>query len=339
MRDKYKEGANFIDTARIYLKAGDGGDGCDSFERDQAGRKVRCSGGPGGNGGDIVFVVDINVRTLLDFQYRQHFEAQRGGHGSSTNKKGAYGADRVIKVPPGTVVKDHATNDILADMVRLGEKFIICSGGRGGAGNSRFREAEEGHAGEERTVLLELKLIADVGIVGYPNAGKSTLISRISHARPKIADYPFTTKEPNLGVVRYQGSEFVVADIPGLIEGAHQGKGLGDRFLRHIERTKIIIHMIDMSGFSQRDPVEDYRQINEELSLYSPTLAKKPQIIAANKMDVGSTAVKALKKFRASYKRKKVHPISAMKGEGLDALLQDMAAALKKVSEDDEESV
>lgn len=249
----------FIDTAKLYLKAGGGGDGCDSFERDQAGRKMRTNGGPGGKGGGIFFKVDENVRTLLDFQYRQHFEADRGSHGSSNNKKGAFGADRFIKIPTGTVIKDFATGGILADLVNPGETFLACKGGEGGSGNSRYRPAGEGQKGEEKTILLELKLIADVGIVGYPNAGKSTLISRISKARPKIADYPFTTKEPVLGVVRFKNFEFVVADIPGLIEGAHAGKGLGDKFLRHIERTKILVHLLDMAAFSPRDPIADYK--------------------------------------------------------------------------------
>ena len=225
----------FIDTARIYLKAGDGGDGCNSFERDMAGRKLRSNGGPGGRGGDIVFKVDTNVHTLLDFQYRQHFEGGRGAHGSSNNKKGAAGQERVIKVPAGTTIKDFGTNAILADLVMPGATFPACTGGKGGSGNSRYRTAEKGQKGEEKTVLLELKLIADVGIIGYPNAGKSTLITRLSRARPKVADYPFTTKEPVLGVSKVGDFEFVIADIPGLIEGAHSGKGLGDKFLRRAE--------------------------------------------------------------------------------------------------------
>lgn len=326
-------GAGFIDTAKIYLKAGDGGDGCNSYEKDMAGRIVRHSGGPGGKGGDIIFKVDENVRTLLDFQYRQHFEADRGGHGSSNNKKGASGQDRIIKVPQGTIIKDFHKSNVLSDLVRTGETFLACRGGKGGSGNSKFRPAEEGEEGEEKTVLLELKLIADVGIVGYPNAGKSTLISRISKARPKVADYPFTTKEPALGVVRFKDYEFVVADIPGLIEGAHLGKGLGDKFLRHIERTKVLIHLIDMSGLSQRDPVEDYKHLDKELDLYSKALINKPQIIAANKMDVGKTAKEALKGFKASFKKKKVIPVSALKGEGLDKLLSEVIRVLNKSAE------
>lgn len=334
MRDKYKEGAGFIDTAKIYLKAGDGGDGCDSFERDLAGRKLRPNGGPGGKGGDIFFKVDENVHTLLDFQYRQHFESKRGGHGSSNNKKGAAGEDCIIKVPTGTVIKDFETNKILADLVKPGETFLACKDGEGGSGNSRYRTAEKGKTGEEKTVLLELKLIADVGIVGYPNAGKSTLISRISKARPKIADYPFTTKKPILGVARFKAIEFVIADIPGLIEGAHLGKGLGDRFLRHIERTKILIHLIDMGGLSQRDPVEDYKKLNKEIELYSKALVEKPQIIAANKMDLGESAKESLKYFKAAFKTKKIIPISALQGEGLDALLLEISRVLSRMQTD-----
>lgn len=323
----------FIDTAKLYLKAGDGGNGCDSFERDMAGRKMRANGGPGGKGGDIFFKVDENVRTLLDFQYRQHFKAGRGGHGSSNNKTGAVGSDCFIKTPSGTVIKDFKTGAILADLVKPGDTFLICKGGARGSGNSRFRPAGQGQEGEEKTVLLELKLIADVGIVGYPNAGKSTLLSRVSKAHPKIADYPFTTKEPILGVARVGNFEFVVADIPGLIEGAHAGKGLGDKFLRHIERTKILIHLVDMGGFSQRDPVEDYKKINQELELYSKTLAEKPQIIVANKMDLGESAKDSLKNFKAAVKRKKVVPISAKQGEGVDKVISEVGKGLKKISE------
>ncbi|MDD5450181.1 MAG: 50S ribosome-binding GTPase, partial [Candidatus Omnitrophica bacterium] len=231
----------------------------------------------------------------------------------------------------GTIIKNYETGEFLADLVTIGQTFMACRGGEGGPGNSKFRPAEKGAEGEEKTVLLELKLIADVGILGYPNAGKSTLISKISRARPKIADYPFTTKEPILGVVRFRGNEFVVADIPGLIEGAHAGKGLGDKFLRHIERTKILIHLIDMSGFSQRDPAEDYKRLNMEMGLYSKALIKKPQIIAANKMDVGKTAKDALKKFRAALKRKKIIPVSALKNEGLDVLLSETSKVLSHV--------
>lgn len=320
----------FIDTAKIYLKAGNGGDGCNSYERDKSGRIMRANGGPGGNGGDIIFQADENVHTLLDFQYRRHFDSKRGAHASSNNKKGAYGESTIIRIPAGTIIKNFDTGEILKDLVKTGDTFLACRGGEGGSGNSRFRSAEEGHEGEEKTVLLELKLIADVGIVGYPNAGKSTLISRISKARPKIADYPFTTTAPALGVVRHKGNEFVVADIPGLIEDAHKGKGLGDKFLRHVERTKILIHLVDMSGLNGRDPLTDYRQLNKELEFYSKDLAKKPQIIAANKMDVGETAKEALKKFKKALKAKKVMAISAKNSEGLDELLSSTAKILKK---------
>lgn len=321
----------FIDTARLYLKAGDGGSGCNSFEKDQAGRKIRHNGGPGGRGGGIILRVDENVHTLLDFQYRQHFEGGHGGQGSSNNKTGGTGKDFFIKIPRGTIVKDFATGVILADLVKPGESFLICRGGEGGSGNSRNRLAGEGSSGEEKKILLELKLLAEAGIVGYPNAGKSTLLSKISRARPKIADYPFTTKEPILGVVKYKDFEFVVADIPGLIEGAHLGKGLGDRFLKHVERTKVLIHLIDMSGFSQREPVSDYRKLNRELRLYSQVLAKKPQVIAANKMDIGNEARANLKKFKASFKTKRIVPISALNAQGLEELLKEVARVLSSV--------
>jgi len=320
----------FIDTARIFLKAGNGGDGCNSFERDCAGRKLRSNGGFGGKGGDIIFEVDKNVRTLLDFQYRQHFKAGNGGNGSSNNKKGNSGSGSVIKVPTGTIIKDAETGQVLVDLIKPHQTFLACHGGEGGSGNSRYRSADEGAQGEQKTVLLELKLIADVGIVGYPNAGKSTLISRISKARPKIADYPFTTKEPVLGVVNYRGFEFVVADIPGLIEGAHAGKGLGDTFLRHIERTRILVHLIDMSGLSQRNPTDDYRTLNKELGLHTKALLEKPQIIVANKMDMGEQAEDALAAFKSMLKRTKVMPISALKGEGLSSLLAQITKVLQK---------
>lgn len=328
----------FIDTAKLYLKAGDGGNGCDSFERDRSGRKMRSNGGPGGKGGDIFFKVDGNIHTLLDFQYRQHFEAKGGGYGSSNNKTGAAGEGRVIKVPAGTIIKDFDTGTVLADLVRDQEAFLACRGGKGGSGNSRFRVADKGVAGEEKTVLLELKLIADVGIIGYPNAGKSTLISRISHARPKIADYPFTTKEPVLGVARHADLNFVVADIPGIIEGAHAGRGLGDRFLRHIERTKILVHLVDMAAWDVKAPLSNYRKLNKELALYSKALAKKPQIIVANKMDAGPAAKDALARFKKGLRGKKVIPISALKSQGIEEFLKAVARLLAKAKQNDKDA-
>lgn len=314
---------NFVDTAKVYLKAGDGGDGCNSFERLKSGRRGRPNGGPGGKGGDIIFEADINVHTLLDFHYRQHFKAKKGSHGGSNHKAGAQGEDCIIKVPPGTIIYDYYSKEILRDLDHPGLRVCICKGGSGGKGNTFARQATEGEEGESRVVLLELKLIADVGIIGYPNAGKSTLLSHITNAKPKIADYPFTTKEPILGVVKYRDREIVVADIPGLIDGAHRGRGLGHRFLRHIERARLLLHLLDMAGAEERDPVEDYLRLNIELKLYSSTLVNKPQIIVANKMDVGDNAVENLKRFKRHI-RKKVVPISAQTGMGLKTLLGEI---------------
>jgi len=324
----------FIDNAKLDLKAGGGGDGCNSFERDQAGRKQRPNGGPGGKGGDIFFKVDNNVHTLLDFQYRRNFVAGRGGHASSNNKTGASGTDYFIHIPAGTVIKDFKTGKILADLLEPGKTFLACKGGAGGSGNSKHHLAGKGEEGKEKTVLLELKLIADVGLIGYPNAGKSTLLSHLTKARPKIAGYPFTTKEPILGVIRVGDFDFVIADIPGLIEGAHSGKGLGDKFLRHVERTKALIHLIDMAGIDQRDPVEDYKSLNKELGLYSKVLAEKPQVIVANKMDVGKSAEESLKRFKKAFKRKKIIPISAKQGEGLKKVISEISKILRRIQEE-----
>jgi GTP-binding protein len=313
----------FIDEARIYVKAGNGGNGCSSMHRDKVNRIGRPDGGFGGGGADIIFVADPNIHTLLDLQYRQHVKGHSGSHGSSNHKKGQRAEDEVIRVPAGTLIKDAATGLILRDLIKPGDRVIAAKGGEGGRGNSRGREAEYGFPGEEKTLVLELKVIADVGIIGYPNAGKSTLISRISSARPKIASYPFTTKEPNLGVVKIHDDAIVVADIPGLIEGAHKGKGLGHRFLRHVERTRLLIHLVDISAFEGRDPYEDYASLNEELKLYSQALAKTPQVIVLNKTDMPSAADN-LKKFKARLKKKKVFPISALTGDGIKELLTEL---------------
>lgn len=311
----------FVDQAKISVKAGNGGDGCNSTYRDLFCRRGRPDGGEGGKGADVVFVTDPNIHTLLDFQYRQHFVAESGGHGGSNHKKGRYGEDLYIKIPPGTIIKDAANGLVLRELVKNGEHVIIAKGGPGGRGNSRGRVAQYGFPGEEKLVLLELKMIADVGIVGFPNAGKSTLVARISSARPKIAGYPFTTKEPVLGVVKvHEGATFTAAEIPGLIEGAHMGKGLGDRFLRHVERTKVLIHLVDISGFEGRDPYKDYVALNKELKLYSKELAAKPQFIALNKIDMDN-ALTNVKKFRKHLRGKKVYPISAVTGEGVKELM------------------
>jgi GTP-binding protein len=323
----------FVDQAKIYLKAGGGGKGCHSIFYDRYHNNGQPDGGMGGKGADVIFAADDNIQTLLDFQYRQHFEAEFGTHGSSNHKKGRYGKDLVIKVPPGTVIKDALSGLVLRELINSGDSVVIARGGFGGRGNSRNRPATSGIPGEEKRVVLELKLIADVGIVGYPNAGKSTLISKVSSARPKIANYPFTTKVPVLGVVKIHGDErLVFAEVPGLIEGAHLGKGLGDRFLRHVERTKALIHLIDISGFEGRDPYKDYVSLNKELRLYSKELMKKPQVIALNKCDIDS-AKDNIKRFKRHMRGKKVFVISAATGDGIKELLSAVyknAKSLKK---------
>jgi GTP-binding protein len=311
----------FVDQAKIYLKAGNGGKGCHSTFYDRYHNNGQPDGGHGGKGADVVFMADANIQTLLDFQYRQHFEAESGTHGSSNHKKGRYGKDLVIKVPPGTIIKDAASGLVLRELINCGDSVVIARGGPGGHGNSKNHPATIGIPGEEKRVVLELKLIADVGIVGYPNAGKSTLISKISSAKPKIANYPFTTKVPVLGVVKIHGDEHMVfAEVPGLIEGAHLGKGLGDRFLRHVERTKTLVHLVDISGFEGRDPYRDYVNLNKELKLYSKELMKKPHVIALNKCDIES-AKDNVKKFKRRVPGKKVFVISAATGEGVKELL------------------
>ena len=319
----------FPDYARIRLKAGGGGDGCSSIYRDKYNRRGTPDGGPGGKGGDVIIRADSNIHTLLDFNYRRHITAERGAHGGSNNKKGRSGSDLTVLVPPGTIIRSAADNLVLRDLVRQGDEVVIVKGGWPGRGNSGGREATRGAPGEEREVILELKLIADVGIVGYPNSGKSTLISKISSARPKIADYPFTTKEPVLGVVKlYDDASFVVADIPGLIEGAHHGRGLGDRFLRHIERTRALIHLVDISGQEGRTPWDDYSVVVKELKLYSRELAGRPQIIALNKTDLpGST--ENIKAFRR-HTRKKTYDISALTGDGVKKMLNEVYKLLKR---------
>jgi len=319
----------FVDQAKIYVKAGDGGNGCQSLYRDKWNRKGKPDGGDGGKGGDIIIQADASLYTLLDFKYRSSFIAENGQHGSGKNKKGKDGKDLILKVPIGTVIKDAQSQVILRDLVQDKDFVVSAKGGKGGRGNQYGKEAKPGEIGEKRELILDLKLIADVGLVGFPNVGKSTLISKISHARPLIADYPFTTKKPILGVVDYQDFRFVVADVPGLIAGSHKGKGLGDRFLRHIERTKIILHIIDMSGSGERNPIEDYQKINEELSLYNKILLEKTQILVANKMDL-ENAQENLKLFRKKI-RKKIYPISALKEQGLEELLGRIKTELQKM--------
>ncbi|MFA5038515.1 MAG: GTPase ObgE [Candidatus Omnitrophota bacterium] len=320
----------FIDTAKIHIKAGNGGNGCQSYFRDTRVEHGKPNGGDGGDGGDVVLKADKSIYTLLDFQFQRHFKAQAGTNGSSSDKTGARGADCFIRVPVGTVVTDLTADCLIRDMDRHGMEIIVARGGKGGRGNSRRQDAEHGEPGEEKDLGFNLKLIADVGIIGYPNAGKSTLISKISNATPKIASYPFTTKAPTLGVVAPVDTDenFIIADIPGLIEGAHKGKGLGDRFLKHVERTKILVHLVDMAGVDGRDPCEDYRVINEELEAFSNELAEKKQIVVANKMDL-EPAKSNLKAFEARY-GKKIIPVSAVTGQGLEKLLEEIVKNLRK---------
>jgi GTP-binding protein len=320
----------FIDIAKIHVKAGDGGNGCNSYFRDTRVEHGKANGGDGGDGGDVILRADKSIYTLLDFQYQRHFKAQNGKHGSSNDRSGARGQDRAVSVPLGTVVTDQGTGCLIRDLNEHGLEVIVAKGGIAGRGNSRNRDAELGAPGEKRELGLNLKLIADVGIVGFPNAGKSTLISKISNAAPKIASYPFTTKAPTLGVVDLEedDSQFIIADIPGLIEGAHKGKGLGDKFLKHVERTKILVHLVDMAGVDGRDPWEDFRVLNEELDAFSQVLTDKKQIIVANKMDLEAAGTN-IKKFKKNY-RKKLFEISALKADGLEALVDEIAKYLKE---------
>lgn len=317
----------FIDHVGIFVKAGDGGDGCHSFSKGRFQRHKRPDGGDGGKGGDIIIRSDNNVQTLIDFYYRKHFKAESGTNASSNHKNGSEGKELVIRVPIGTIVRDKHEDITYCDLNELGRSIVIVKGGEGGRGNSRGRDATPGGDGEEKDITLELKLVADVGIIGYPNVGKSSLLSRISNAKPKIASYAFTTKTPLLGLVRLDKERsFVVCDIPGLIEGAHLGKGLGDEFLRHVERTRVLIHMIDMASVEKRDPSSDLKSINSELEQYNPLLLKRPQILAANKMDLPE-ASENLKRFKKKT-RKVIYPISCATGEGLDKLIE---AAYKKL--------
>jgi GTP-binding protein len=322
----------FIDTAKINVKAGNGGKGCHSYFRDTRVEHGKANGGDGGDGGDVVLRADKTIYTLLDFQYQRHFKAPDGKNGSSNDKAGARGGDCIVRVPVGTVVTDLDTDCLIRDLNHDGINIVVARGGCGGHGNNRRSDAQPGEPGEEKNIGFNLKLIADVGIVGFPNAGKSTLISKISNATPKIASYPFTTKAPTLGVVRLEDrdEDFIVADIPGLIEGAHDGKGLGDKFLKHVERTKILVHLVDMAGVDGRDPCEDFRVINEELEAFSEELADKKQIVVANKMDL-ETAGENIKRFKKQVK-KRIFEISALKEEGLEALVEEITKKLPQDS-------
>ncbi|HUN09406.1 MAG TPA: GTPase ObgE [Aggregatilineales bacterium] len=328
-----------LDEVKIYVRSGDGGDGIIAFLREKYMPKGGPAGGDGGHGGDVVFVVNPKLNTLSPFQGKVHFKAERGKNGGNKNMTGAGGADLEIEVPPGTVVKDAETGTVIADLVRPNDRVVVAKGGRGGKGNARFatssnqapRIAEKGAPGQEHWLLLELRLIADVGLVGMPNAGKSTLLSVISNARPKIADYPFTTLEPNLGVVRYDDQDLVVADIPGLIEGAHMGVGLGHAFLRHIQRTRVLVHLINGASES---PLADFSQINSELALFDEKLAQKPQIVVFTKMDLPE-AQNRWPEIEAALKARNVEvmSISSATQANIRPLIQRMFTVISELPE------
>jgi GTP-binding protein len=324
----------FIDEAKIYVKAGDGGRGCVSFRREKYVPRGGPDGGDGGNGADVIMIARRNMTSLLDYRYQRHYKAKRGVHGKGKDQHGKNAEDLLIPVPLGTMIKDFESGAFYGDLTEDGQTLVIARGGKGGRGNARFvtatnqapKEAEPGVPGQEKTLKLELKLLADVGLLGFPNAGKSTLISRVSAARPKIADYPFTTLVPNLGVVSYgDGATFILADIPGLIEGAHEGAGLGIQFLRHIERTKILIHLLDLSPMTQRDPIEDYAAMNRELKSYNEELSKTPQIVALNKIDI-TEAREELETIEKHFSDLdiKTFPISSATGEGTKELVWEV---------------
>jgi GTP-binding protein len=329
----------FVDEVRIHVQAGRGGNGAVTFRREKYVPRGGPSGGDGGKGGDVVAVVDPNLRTLIDFQYRRHFRSGAGGHGGRSNRHGANGEECVLRVPPGTLVYDEKDGRLLADLVAPGQRFVLAHGGRGGRGNAAFATAthqtprfgEQGEPGEEKSLRLELKLLADAALVGFPNVGKSTLIARVSAARPKIADYPFTTLVPNLGVVRLEeGHSFVLADLPGLIGGAHTGRGLGDRFLRHVERARVVVHLLDLADQERADPVGDLETIRAELAAYSPRLAALPEVVAANKIDLPQSRER-WEACRADLEARAGGPvwgISAVTGEGVKRLLHATAEAV-----------
>jgi GTP-binding protein len=337
----------FIDEVKILVKAGDGGNGCLAFRREKFVPRGGPSGGDGGRGGDVIMVASPHHNTLLHFRFNPEHKAERGRHGEGSNRKGRDGDSKEIATPIGTMVYNADTGELLHDFTVAGDRFIVAHGGRGGKGNARFAtsthqaptEHEDGKPGDELRLKLELKLLADVGLVGFPNAGKSTLISRISAARPKIADYPFTTLEPNLGVVSMSSdlstpATFVVADIPGLIEGAHEGHGLGIQFLRHVERTRLLVHLVDVSEGSGRDPVEDFNIVMSELKSFSEAMSEKPMIVVATKLDAAqdATRIKALQKVARKHKLPFMK-ISSVTGEGIDELKKAMWDAVQAANE------
>ncbi len=329
----------FVDEVRIYVKAGDGGNGAVAFRREKFIERGGPNGGDGGNGGSVVFVANPQLTTLLDYRYQQHHRAKSGEHGMGSDCNGHGAEDLVLQVPVGTLIRDEQTGELLVDLSDPGQRFVAAKGGRGGLGNMNFatstrqtpRFAQDGTKGEEITLRLELKLLADVGLLGFPNAGKSTFISRVSRARPKVADYPFTTLVPNLGMVQYKDNlSFVMADIPGIIEGASEGVGLGHQFLRHVERCKVLVHLIDMGAEGEgRSPLDDFDILNAELKKYSAELANKPQVVAANKQDL-TEGRERLGPFTEALRRRgiRVFPVSCATGEGMQPLMDAVAEVL-----------
>jgi GTPase len=332
----------FVDEIDVFVKGGDGGAGCVSFRREKFVPRGGPDGGDGGDGGSVLLEADPALTTLLDFRYQRHYHAERGQHGEGSNRHGASGADRIVRVPVGTVVTDRDTGELLGDLTTPGQRLVAVRGARGGRGNARFststnqapRRADLGRPGPERWLHLELKLLADVGVIGFPNAGKSTLVSRVSAAKPKIGDYPFTTLQPTLGIVRVDGERtFVIADLPGLIPGASEGRGLGHQFLRHTERTRLLLHVLDLDPASGRDALDDLAVIDAELDAYSSELAARPQLVVANKIDVADgdpTAAAVLERVRrhCAGSGRPFHAISAVTGRGLPELLRDVADRL-----------
>jgi GTPase len=333
----------FIDEVKIRVIAGDGGRGCISFRREKFVPRGGPNGGNGGKGGDVIALADPQLTTLLDLRYQKQYKAGRGEHGLGKDQHGRTGEDRIIKVPVGTMIRDAATEELIGDLKEAGQQVVVAAGGRGGKGNAHFvssthrspRFAQPGEPGEDKELEIELRLLADVGIIGLPNAGKSTLIAAISAVRPKIADYPFTTLVPNLGVVGYdEGKSFVVADIPGLIEGAHEGHGLGDKFLRHVTRTSLLIHLIDAAKIDGGDPLADWKTINRELELFDPELGKKPQIVVANKIDLPEAKTRAkLLGGKLPKHTQPLHTISAATTEGVRALVQYVGMKLEEIKQ------
>ena len=337
----------FVDRAKIQVKSGKGGNGCVSFRREPFVPEGGPDGGDGGKGGDVIFVADEGMRTLMDFRYKRKYEAESGQDGMKKKKFGKNGKDLVIRVPTGTMIIDEESGLLMKDLVHNGERFVAAKGGKGGKGNVNFKNsvrqapnfAEAGGFAKERSIILEMKLIADVGLVGFPNVGKSTLLSVATKANPKIANYHFTTITPNLGVVDIFDNGFVMADIAGIIEGAHEGAGLGHDFLKHIERTKLLIHLVDVSGSEGRNPIDDFEKINRELALYDARLSKKPQIVAASKFDMIEPDDPKYLEFKAYVEAKglKVFPISAPINEGVHALLAETASMLDHLAKEPQE--